>query len=158
MVHRHHSWVWLLVAFLLWKLEWCFLVLWKLVLREDIFNLISAQELLCSVSEVHGLFSHRGLSSTSWIQLIAITTGCIVSRMLWKTLSNNSKKKKKASHFCAWHYSLALPSVLFCFVLFVHSPSGWNVSWIFIVSYYHENTIEKNNLYCILDSTIFGSY
>lgn len=38
MVHRHHGRVGLLVAALLWKLAWCILVSWKLVLCEETFR------------------------------------------------------------------------------------------------------------------------
>ena len=49
---RHHSWVELLLASLLWDLL-CLLVLWKLVLREGTFRSVPAQEPLVAVSEVN---------------------------------------------------------------------------------------------------------
>lgn len=44
MVHRHHSWVGLLVASLLWKFAWNLLVPWKLVLDIEFLILLLPPE------------------------------------------------------------------------------------------------------------------
>ena len=81
-VQRHHSWVGLLVAFLLWKTSWHLLVPWKLVLRKGAWKSVPAQETLGLVSEVHSVFSNWDLSSTSEGWLMETAIGC----MLWESL------------------------------------------------------------------------
>lgn len=58
-VHRHLSWVGLMVVSLR-KLAWCLLGLWK-AFREEAFRSVSDQTL----AEVYGVFSSRDLLYTS---------------------------------------------------------------------------------------------
>lgn len=61
MVHRHHSWVQLLVAFLLCKLTWHFLISFG----KRAFKSVLAQAPLALASEVHDVGKNRDLPSTS---------------------------------------------------------------------------------------------
>lgn len=70
--HKHHSCVGVLVAFLLWKLVWHFLVLLKLVLKEAMFWSVPAQGplgqfqlLRISITRIFELYmAHTVLSNT----------------------------------------------------------------------------------------------
>lgn len=64
-VHRYPSWVRLLVVSFIWKLVWCFLVLWMLVLGEEHFSSVPVQGTLGHLAKEHGVISNRDLSSTS---------------------------------------------------------------------------------------------
>lgn len=63
--HRHHSWVGLLVVFLLRKPAQHPVVQWKLMLIEGAFRTVPVQGPLDPVSEVYGALSNRNLSATS---------------------------------------------------------------------------------------------
>ena len=60
-VHRHYSWVGLVIASLLCQLALYLLVPGVPVLREEELRSVPAQGPLGPVSEVHGVFSSRDL-------------------------------------------------------------------------------------------------
>ena len=64
-LHKHNSWVGLLVVSLLWMLVWCLLVLWKLIIKDEAFRLVLSHRPLDPAYEVHGVFSNRDFPSTS---------------------------------------------------------------------------------------------
>ena len=75
-VHRHHSWVGLLLPSLLLKLAWYFLIPGSLE----------------PLSAVHGIFSKRNLPSTSGEEPRTIAIVCNIWGVSWATLANNSKE------------------------------------------------------------------
>lgn len=82
MVHRHHSWVGLLIASLLWKEV------------QGAFRSVPVQGSVSSVSELLGVFSNRDLFFHLWWQ--SATKGnskrlCVLV-FSWTTLANNSKE------------------------------------------------------------------
>lgn len=81
LLHRCHRWVGLLVAYLLWRLSWCLLFSWKLILRVGTFRWVPVQKSLDPVSEAHGIFS-KNLSSTSAGPPKTKMGGCL----LWESL------------------------------------------------------------------------
>lgn len=91
-LYRLYSWVGLLVACLLWKLIWCPLVPWKLLLMEESFRLVPAQGPLCSASEVQDIFNNRDLPLTSgWCVTKGNSNRLYVLGASWTALTNNSK-------------------------------------------------------------------
>lgn len=55
---RYHSWEGQLVVSFLWQLAWCFLVTWKLVLREEAFSsVLEAQVFLSWVLHLNHIIS-----------------------------------------------------------------------------------------------------
>lgn len=65
MVHRHHSWIGLLVASFFWKIARFVLEPWNLVLSEKAFKSVQGQRSLDFASEVCGVFNNKELSSAS---------------------------------------------------------------------------------------------
>lgn len=109
-VLRHHVWVGLLVASLLQRLAWCFLVsiTGRRQLREFQF-----QDSLCPVSDMHSVFSNSELPSTSrdnqGKQQQAICFG-----RLWIALANNSKDGFSClvlGIFLRWSLALGMSTV-----------------------------------------------
>lgn len=72
-VHRHQSWVELLVASFHWKFVW-----WCLVSQGQLFRLVTSSELLNPLSEVYDVFSNRELLSTPCQQPSDIAVACNV--------------------------------------------------------------------------------
>lgn len=56
LIYKHHNWLRLWFASVLWKLVWCLLILWMLALVEEIFRLILAQRLLGPMSVEIGTY------------------------------------------------------------------------------------------------------
>lgn len=79
------------MIFLVWKLTRHFLVLGMLVLREEAFRSVPAQEPLGLVSEVHGVISNRDLPSTS-------------GRQLRSLLDNPDQQLKGVSYAWCWEF------------------------------------------------------
>lgn len=99
---EHHRLETLLIAFLLWKLVWHFLLPWKLVFREETFRSVLAQHPLGPVSaKEHVVFSQL------WGQGREIAISC----MFWKSLGQPwPTTQKRDSHIWVFvfRWSLAL--------------------------------------------------
>lgn len=77
---------------LLQKLPWCLLVLWKLVLCEEVLSSVPVQGTLDFATETHSVSTMEAFLLHLWVKVRAKTTACNAPEVYWETMTNNLKE------------------------------------------------------------------